>query len=365
MLEDFTGTWCQFCPNGTRGIENLMIQYPTNFIPVSSHNANGDPLEVAETPSVIAGLGGASYPNGAIDRKFFSGTKVPLGIDSKATQWKSAVGAQIASTAVVSVSFSNMQENTDGSYSAKVRVKFTSAPGKSGVPIAVNVLILEDSIKAEGTLAQANGGSAPATPHYGTDRPLTTTKNKYWHNHNVRKYVGGTWGWTDVIPAQGPVVDNEYVKDFSFTVPTTGTIPGPNGWAKKQVHLVAYVAYNGSDHMADQKMILNAEEISLNAFFKVGVNEIKSDVQILNAHPNPAGLNDIMKVEYNIANNETVTMKVYNMVGQHVATPWVSNEVKGSHTIQWRAADHNLTPGLYLIEVSSPSGKQVQRVNIR
>lgn len=371
LLEDFTGTWCQYCPNGTKGIEDLRVQYPANFLPVSSHNANNDPLEVAETPTIIAGLGGASYPNGAIDRKFISGTKVPIAINATASQWKSAVATQAAAQAIVSVGFANFREMPDGTYKADVKVKFTSAP-EAGLPVALQVMILEDSIKAEGTLAQANGPAGnpspnPATTHYGSNSPLTTTQNNYWHNHNVRQYLGGAWGWTTgIFPTSGPVVDSVYTKEISFTVPTTGTIPGPNGWNKKQIHIYAFVAYNGSDHMSNEKMVLNAEEISLKAFHKVSVDDLTANqVNILNTYPNPAKASDLVKIEYNIANSEVVTMNVYNALGQRVAQPYVSNEVKGGHTIHWRPADNALTPGLYIIEVSSASGKQIQKINIQ
>src|SRR5690606_17692543 len=131
------------------------------------------------------------------------------------------------------------------------------------------------------------------------------------------------WGFTTgIFPGSGPVVGTEYKKEITFTIPTTGTIPGPNGWVKKHVELYAFVAYNGTDFLADEKMVLNAEAVHLSDFHKLGVNELsQGNVKILNAYPNPANANEVVNIKYDIANSEVVTMKVLNLLGQQVAQP--------------------------------------------
>src|SRR5690606_21427315 len=110
LLEDFTGRWCGYCPNGTKGIEDMEGQYPANFLPAAVHNdnsptlaGNNDILEIAEGEFLAsaAGLGSKGFPSGAVDRKLFSTTDtntVRLGIDGNATQWKTAVSQQLGQT---------------------------------------------------------------------------------------------------------------------------------------------------------------------------------------------------------------------------------------------------------------------------
>ncbi len=384
LLEDFTGIWCGHCPNGSKGIDDMEAQYPANFLAVAVHNDNSaslagpkDVLEIAEGEylATSAGLGSKGFPSGAVDRKLWwpsnlipnnppsqplDTSTVRLGINGAAQQWKMAVDTQTQKTAIVSISFANFHINANGDYVTDVKVKFTSAP-QAGIPLVLQVYVIEDSIKAE-VFGSDNLKQVSYNSHYGssgtTSAPvyITTTANKFYHNNTLRAAIGGNWGF----PIPTPTVGQEWTKNVQITFPASA-IPAP--WVKKNVHFYAFVAQNGT--YKSHKQVLNAESISAMAFNKVGISDVTA-LSILNAHPNPAKSSDVINIEYNIANSEVVTMKVYNLVGQQVAQPYSSNEVKGAHTILWRPSESNVTtPGIYLVEISSPSGKQVQRINIR
>ena len=46
VMEEYTGTWCSACPRGFAGIARLKKMYPDDFIAVSVHILNGDPMDV-------------------------------------------------------------------------------------------------------------------------------------------------------------------------------------------------------------------------------------------------------------------------------------------------------------------------------
>jgi len=46
VMEEYTGTWCSMCPRGFAGIARLKLLYPDDFIAVSVHVLNGDPMDV-------------------------------------------------------------------------------------------------------------------------------------------------------------------------------------------------------------------------------------------------------------------------------------------------------------------------------
>jgi hypothetical protein len=367
ILEDFTGIWCQHCPNGTKGIEDLEVTYPTNFLPVASHNLGGRPasydlLAIADGATVADGLGISSYPCGAIDRKKIApNTAIGIPINTTASQWKSAMTTRVAVSAIVSVGISNKVKMPDGSYEADITVKFSSAPA-ANTPINVQVYLLEDKIPATNSngLAQASSGV-----QYGGADPLLSTHG-YYHNHTLRAALGGAWGWNNVVTVN-PKVDSVYKKHIKFTIPDASTTPATvpaGGWVKNNVKLYAFVAYDGSA-ASDKKEILNAEEVSLKTFFPTGVNEIEANTSILSVYPNPASVNDVIKMEYNIMESSEVTMKVYNISGQLVAQPFKSQEVAGSHTLQWRASEHNLPAGTYIMQLSTPNGMQSQKITLQ
>ena len=62
VLEEYTGTWCQYCPRGFVGLEEMNRLYPNDFIGISYHN--GDPMEIiTDFPSPVAG-----FPDAWLDR---------------------------------------------------------------------------------------------------------------------------------------------------------------------------------------------------------------------------------------------------------------------------------------------------------
>lgn len=62
VLEEYTGTWCGWCPRGFVGLEEMNRLFPKDFIGVSYHNS--DPMAVTnDYPSLVEG-----FPDAWIDR---------------------------------------------------------------------------------------------------------------------------------------------------------------------------------------------------------------------------------------------------------------------------------------------------------
>ena len=64
LLEEYTGTWCQYCPRGFIGLEEMNRLYPNDFIGVSYHN--GDPMEIMDSNSFPSDVAG--FPDAWLDR---------------------------------------------------------------------------------------------------------------------------------------------------------------------------------------------------------------------------------------------------------------------------------------------------------
>ena len=64
LMEEYTGTWCGYCPRGFVGLEKMNELYPDDFVALSYHN--GDPMEVTSNfPSNVDG-----FPDAWLDRAF-------------------------------------------------------------------------------------------------------------------------------------------------------------------------------------------------------------------------------------------------------------------------------------------------------
>ena len=67
VLEEYTGTWCGYCPRGFVGLEVMNRLYPDDFIGISYHN--DDPMSIfeksADYPSAVS-----SFPAAWLDRSY-------------------------------------------------------------------------------------------------------------------------------------------------------------------------------------------------------------------------------------------------------------------------------------------------------
>ncbi|MBO6296231.1 MAG: hypothetical protein J6M54_01765 [Prevotella sp.] len=106
VLEEYTGTWCGYCPRGFVGLELMNEYYPTNFIGISYHN--GDPMEItADFPSPVSG-----FPNAWLDRVYqtdaFCGDE-DYGVFGIDKAWKSR--CDVFAPAVVEIETAWLDEN--------------------------------------------------------------------------------------------------------------------------------------------------------------------------------------------------------------------------------------------------------------
>ncbi len=343
VLEDFTGAWCQWCPEGTGVSEALTAANPFNFINVAPHS--GDALECQDGADLDAALNVTAYPNGAVDRYQFSGqAKIPQGRGT----WASSVATRKAAGAIVSIAFDNVQVSGN-TYTGNVKIKFVSAPA-AGVPVKVNVLALEDSIAAVGQYEQTN---ASASTYQPGNNPL----QNFYHNDVLRDALSGLWGSNTNIPAS-PVVGVEYSEPFVF-------IKSPS-WKVQNMKLVGIVTYDGTVS-ANQKEILNAEKFSLRYLAPLGVNDVNNNALQTNVYPNPAKANSLINTSFTLQQDAKVTFQVMNSFGQIISQPYTSFEIAGAHNIQWSPLEYasNITPGIYSVIISADNGqKQVTKLVI-
>lgn len=62
--EEYTGTWCGWCPRGLKALEMMSERYPDDFIAISYHSSNSDPMDIGiDFPNNVSG-----FPNAWIDR---------------------------------------------------------------------------------------------------------------------------------------------------------------------------------------------------------------------------------------------------------------------------------------------------------
>ena len=97
---------------------------------------------------------------------------------------------------------------------------------------------------------------------------------------------------------------------------------------------------------------------------RTSIAETPQDALFQN-YPNP--FNPSTRIEYVLHGQNTVTLKIYNILGQEVATLLDEEQSAGRHTIEWNSrssAGLQVSSGVYFcrIEVRTPGGSPLSPV---
>lgn len=197
VLEECTGTWCQWCPCGHTIIEQIHNALP-NAIFICYHgpaNSSSDPFSYFSGNTILSSFGFSSYPTGVVDRV--------SGIIDRSS-WLGQMNARNSVPATVAIDVNRSFNRNTREFTATIDFKaLTNLSGQ----YKFNVILLEDGI----IWSQTGNGSCPGS-------------SQYVHNHLVRDMMNGALG-EEIINGTWNI--NETItKTVNRTVPAvTGTIP--------------------------------------------------------------------------------------------------------------------------------------------
>jgi len=235
LLEQFTGAWCGYCPDGSYRMDQIIAANPGKVIGVRFHT--GDPMEIPEVNTIANTLGLTGVPTGLVDRNSFSGRYF---LDRGS--WTSAVSQSLQNPAIVDLKVEWFYDDATQAINATITGTFSQAISED---IRFNVYVIEDSIPSTASGYEQHNyyNSDPSSPFYQKGNPI----QGYYHDKVVRAVLGGAWGQANSIPS--PVVAGSKVS-YSFSVAKN------SDWNIKNIQLVGLVQYS----TPTKKQILNAVE---------------------------------------------------------------------------------------------------------
>lgn len=242
LLEEFTGAWCQYCPDGQLRVIN-MLNSNTNLIGIGVHY--GDGMQNANSLSLNQNFADG-WPSGMVDRTKYDGDD-EAGISRN--RWQTRVNDQLDALTPAKVSAISSYNASTRVATVNVTTEFTSDVKGD---YRVSLIVVEDSVTGTGSgYDQVNYYNSDANhPYYQAGNPIVG----YDHLHVMRTILGGTWGESGVIP-NNAIKGTAYSKTYSYTI--------PSAYDDTQVSFVAVVQYYNSED-ANDRHILNAVEIELN-----------------------------------------------------------------------------------------------------
>ncbi len=327
VVEEATGMWCGYCPEGAVAMSTLEERYPEQFIGVAVHV--NDILQVAGYGDVMSFPGGA--PTAWIDRKIYVENMLTPVLADGVRTYTTLMGG-IESSFIDRLKEQTFAEiSVDGSISeaadeinTDVSVRFAKRYDKAD--FRVILLLTEDHVWKNGYY-QTNYHSGRDESLGGFEALPSMIKQDYEFNHVARSVMGTYTGIKGAVPSEINAGDT-YSLSSSFKLPES---------------------------------ILNLENIKLVAMIAdAGTGEI------MNAGywcPSPAGIDSVtgedisVAVDGNtviVAGEEDMEISAYDLAG-----------ICRGHTRGTRYAElQNLPSGINLITISTPRYTQTLKVAI-
>ena len=191
VLEECTGTWCQWCPCGHTVMAQILASMP-NAIMIGYHGPanSSDPWDDFPGNQIINLLNFTGYPTAVIDR-----TGPPLSRSS----WPSVMNTRYSIPATVSITMDKIYNKVTRELNADIHV--TALENLTG-EYKLSFLLLEDGLVYQ----QTGNGSCPGATNYV-------------HHHVVRAMINGATG--EELNGVNPWNQGQTItKNIQYTVPS-------------------------------------------------------------------------------------------------------------------------------------------------
>jgi len=329
LIEEVTGAWCGYCPRAPIIYRKTVEPVYPNTIFAAIHT--GDAMAITEsrefTNAYVVGV-----PCGFVDRKKLANDAA---IDYSPEEWLNLINQTDHEFNPAVLNVYNYYDAATGDWKIDVVADFVfNMTGN----FRLNCYILEDSLKGTGSSWEQrnffNGGASdPYRELQGAGDPIP----QYYHNHVVRKMLGGSWGQSGIIPSQVNKGDR-YVFSKTFKPDSK--------WKLSQLHVVGILQLYDSDKL--KRQVLNSVEAPLS--YATGTDQLPSNRSV-RIYPNPTSDRAILELKN--FGWEDVSLKVVNITGQVLLQQVISNPgVNETFNLDLR----NHPAGIYFIRISSPNG---------
>ena len=335
LVEEFTGAWCGWCPDGAVVMNEIERNHPSAVL-VSIH-AGGIDSMVTQAGTTFDAAFRPGYPQAMIDRVLFQGYgAVPINRGGNAWQIKTSERERIP--APLSISIDPQYDASQRRATVNVRMDFVDYPYPGD--FRLNVFVIEDRVTGIGkgydqTNYYSKNPNYPNHPYYNEPDMITG----FVHRHVLRKLLTSTWGDGNVIP-DNPAAGSSIPKAYSFFLSET--------WKEKDIKLVAFVSYYNES--VSQREVLNASDAYL--FPPSSINRERAEsISSLRISPLPA--RSTVSMEFVLQERGATTASLFNILGQEFSLQDFGELEKGEHSASFDVSA--LRTGCYLLRLRSGS----------
>ena len=215
LMEEFTGTWCQWCPYGHDSLVTILARYP-NTRALCYHVFNNDPFITVEGNVVRDSFIITGAPYAVIDRVVWNvGGSGTFKLDR--SNWDVAVRTRFtnAPTSPMAINVAGFFDSTTRIASGNVVINIATAMTGN---YYIHIVFTEDDINYAQTKIDINTSQV-------------YTVNPYYHQYVVRKMITGGLG--QQLSGTGFSANSQVSYPFSYALPTA--------WNYNKVRMTVFV----------------------------------------------------------------------------------------------------------------------------
>ena len=253
VVEEFTGTWCGYCPYGIVGMQQAHDQFGDQVVLIAAHD--GDPMQIKGYEPVVS-LYANGYPSSRINRE---GESIyPYGFTNSISK---ALTRTVQGSVKMNAYWSN-EDQTAIDFVTETTFVYDEDSGQYGIAF----VLVEDGLKGTGSQwAQSNylsGGSGYDDLSFWYSSPSTVTGMEFDH------VAVAAWDiLTGVEGSVNPVIRSDAAQKFSYRANI-----GSNTLIQDKTKLTAVALlidhFNGT--------IVNAAQANIQAF-GAGIRQVDTE----------------------------------------------------------------------------------------
>lgn len=323
VVEEATGTWCQWCPVGAVMMDFIAENYPSTAVPIAVHN--DDPMQVTVYDTGFADFIGG-YPSGAVDR--ISADVYPLDFEKELID-------RLSTPAPVSVQHNVAYNAATRLITVESHLHFQEAMNGN---FRIAMVITEDDVTGvtSGWRQQNAFSGGDSGPMGGYENlPFYVPASQMVYNHVARTIVGTFSGTVGSVPATNPA-GSVHTFTSTYTHPTSQDVT--------QMHAVTMLINTSNGE------IINAEQTAI-PFTITSANEPSLAGVSVEVYPNPVA--DQATVALKLAKQTDIQLRLTDVSGKVVYEANFGN-MNGEHNLPLRL--QHLSTGTYILTVNAGNG---------
>ena len=326
VLEEYTGIYCTFCPDGHRIANQYKSANPGDVVLINIHSGSfaspsgNDPDFRTTQGTLIASAAGiVGYPAGSINRRYFQQFSQGGGTAMSRGNWVTAGNVILGEASYVNIAMDATYDIATDKIHADVEMYLTgSLP--SGSSLSLVVALLQNNVEGP----QVGSGSNPSQ---------VLPNGNYNHSHMFRDLLSTSRFGDNIDFSAGPKASMSYTYDVPATIGDVATVPADMEVVAYLLEVPSYEIITGCD--TEMKVgFLSDDEFAVQNKLKV--------------YPNPA--TEVVYVNFDAEVSSNLEVEIFDLSGKLVKSVRRNNQGSGQ---QSELIDlHDLATGSYILKAN-------------